>query len=512
MGRSGGAPIVLTTKTNLVPRSDDFSSGWSTTNATVVSNQVVGPDGNGTVDFVKETVTNGNHLIYPTAGFAVTANTVYSFAQIVKANGRNKGRIQWETGSSANGVYADYDLGAGTIGAVNVLGSGTAGSSGIDVLTGGYYRVWVSGKINAAATTGYGTTFLLDDSGSISYAGDVTKGQYCAGAALTLGSTPAPYIATNGAARTAAVGNITSVLPSTIVMGSNPVLTYGAGGQADSSELRDCCIVKRGSTYYLWYTGRGGANPVIMLATASNIAGPWTKQGVVLPVNPVAAQFDSGAVFSPSVYDDGTTFTMYYTGTLNASEYFTGPCKIGIATSTDGVTWTRYGSNPVLVKDQAWEGTQGIYSTSPPITIGGVYQLYYSTSNSATPWNVGRATSSSLLGPWTKQTTAAAILADAQMEEPYVVSYGGLYFMAINNPADINAVNLYVSSDGVTWYFYCKLIGQGVASGGWNDNHVGSGALIVDGGTLYVFFDATSTTPSTDNRIGYAVVTLPTFH
>ena len=75
----------------------------------------------------------------------------------------------------------------------------------------------------------------------------------------------------------------------------------------------------------------------------------WTKYGKVFEGNATPGQWDSGSVRLGSVFKDNGTWYMYY-GATPAIGFAGGPVKIGLATSTDELTWTRVGNgNPVLV-------------------------------------------------------------------------------------------------------------------------------------------------------------------
>lgn len=54
--------------------------------------------------------------------------------------------------------------------------------------------------------------------------------------------------------------------------------------------------------------------------------------------------WDSGEISDPVVIKKGTTYMMWYSGKGSNDEIW----RIGYATSTDGVTWTKYTNNPVL--------------------------------------------------------------------------------------------------------------------------------------------------------------------
>lgn len=198
-----------------------------------------------------------------------------------------------------------------------------------------------------------------------------------------------------------------------------------------------------------------GSNGEIFLATARNISGPWTKQGAVIenstlpvedpyvyrdPVSKVynlygenktggvnngichftstdgfswtrvdsngsptlpkggASAFDESAASSPIVWKEDDTWYMIYEG-LNTSNV----AEIGLATSSDGASWTKDGSNPVFTTGE--NGSYGSQRIDPHdiIKIDGVYWLSYSASPDGTNYRNAIASSSNLTS-WTPFT------------------------------------------------------------------------------------------------------------
>src|SRR5690606_28344359 len=67
-------------------------------------------------------------------------------------------------------------------------------------------------------------------------------------------------------------------------------------------------------------------------------------------------------------------YYLYYTG-RNLPEY-----KIGVATSADGINWTKYSGNPILVNDTPWE-LEGILDASV-VNLNGTFKMAYMNSGS----------------------------------------------------------------------------------------------------------------------------------
>jgi len=104
----------------------------------------------------------------------------------------------------------------------------------------------------------------------------------------------------------------------------------------------------------------------------------WQTRGYDQPVLQADETWEGTGVGAPSVlYEDGR-FLMWYSAGEGAG--------IGLAESTDGLTWVKNPANPVLVPDQTWEGgATGVVASPSVIPHGAQYLMYYSGGISAGP-------------------------------------------------------------------------------------------------------------------------------
>lgn len=105
-------------------------------------------------------------------------------------------------------------------------------------------------------------------------------------------------------------------------------------------------------------------------ATAPGPDGPWTVEPDPILTPGPAGTFDAGGVAWPSVVRTADGWTMYYT----AFDQVGGTGAITMATSTDGRTWTKLG-RPVLSATEAWE-RGGLDRPRVAVTPRGLAMVY----------------------------------------------------------------------------------------------------------------------------------------
>ena len=167
---------------------------------------------------------------------------------------------------------------------------------------------------------------------------------------------------------------------------SNPLIGLGTSGSWESSHVYGPCVMKDGSVYKMWYIGTNGSNNRIGYATSTDGIS-WTKYAG----NPVfdhggTGAWDRGDVGYPTVLNETGVFKMWYSG--GASVY---AWSIGYATSTDGINWTKYAGNPVLVPGASWDSAQT--TTQKVLNVSGEYRMWYGGHNGDSKWKIGYANS-----------------------------------------------------------------------------------------------------------------------
>ncbi len=208
----------------------------------------------------------------------------------------------------------------------------------------------------------------------------------------------------------------------------NQVLQAGDDGGWDSDDVWAPTVLKEGVHYKMWYSGDDGSGPSQIGLATSTDGVNWTK-ALNNPVLSPGAAWEAAGLAAASVVLDGAVYMMWYTGFDS-----NGVGRIGCATSPDGVAWTKCGGNPVLVPGVAggWEDAGVMEPTV--IKEGGTYHMWYVGSDSITP-RIGHATSSDGVN-WIKDSVNPVLdigpLGDwdwLYVYGPEVVAYSGSYLL-----------------------------------------------------------------------------------
>jgi predicted GH43/DUF377 family glycosyl hydrolase len=168
------------------------------------------------------------------------------------------------------------------------------------------------------------------------------------------------------------------------------VLSPGTAGSYDSANLGGCSVMYENGTYKMWYTGNNGTSNRILYATSANgIA--WTKQGVAINLGP-AGSYDDRHALTPSVSRIGGEYRMWYSGSDGVNY------RILLATSPDGVTWTKRG--PVMACGYYTE-MDGLFIQKPAVVQLANDYLAWFTAYDGSRYRVFKAASSDGVN-WTK--------------------------------------------------------------------------------------------------------------
>ncbi len=120
-------------------------------------------------------------------------------------------------------------------------------------------------------------------------------------------------------------------------------------------------LLKMNGVYKMWYGAIALGSDISSIGYATSTDGiHWNKHAanpLITPSGGTPLEWDGYSVDTPDVLYDGRIYTMYYRGWRKKS----GISYIGVATSEDGIAWTRAPENPVFVTGNipgSWDSFQ----------------------------------------------------------------------------------------------------------------------------------------------------------
>lgn len=145
-------------------------------------------------------------------------------------------------------------------------------------------------------------------------------------------------------------------------VGDGPVFEASDGSGFDSFSISSAVpFVEEDGTWVLYYNGtdQPGAPPFgtgIGRATAPTPTGPWTRLDEPILVTGSLRRWDGAFIFPDAVLQTDEGYVMYFSGNG------TGKGMVGMATSPDGLNWTKY--NDSETTDRPFDESDPVLLTS----------------------------------------------------------------------------------------------------------------------------------------------------
>ena len=299
--------LVEEQRTNLLLRSEDFSTTWVRFNVNASSNAILAPDGTLTADKLTENDADNFHRIRQ----GITSGVTGVFSVFLKAAERTRVNL----GTSDINLIAGFDLSAGSV---------VSGTGSIEPFGDGWYRC----SISATFTTS-GPFLLLRNSSSEFYTGDGTSGIYLWGAQLEAGAFPTSYIptTTSTATRNASLadlisGAIANNIRSFYVEFSSPAVgTRGVVSLNDNTANERASVLTSGTNPRLVVQDGGVEQANINGGTVA--AGVRTRVVVRINADDFAISINGGAVVTDTSGTLPTVDRLMF-GRTQAGEYLNG--------------------------------------------------------------------------------------------------------------------------------------------------------------------------------------------
>jgi len=377
-------------------------------------------------------------LVVSTSNLA-GASVGSAYSQTLVATG--SGTFQWSALTIAPGTGSSNGLNNLSIGAATGTISGTPKYAGIqpivatvtrsdgaavsiqtELYIGGTATQWVINNSPAAATQGSSYSFTFDTNwiwhGGTAFLGCTTSLRWVAG------SVP-PGLSFNGLAGT--------LKGTPLIAGHYPITLYGSNVQSgcatDASVMYtyDVLVAPASSPA----THPGGSN--------------FSRTGTTPELSPSVSGWDGLFIGSPSVVKVGGTYSMFYEGLSNSSYLY----SIGLATSTNAVSWTRVSTNPVLSAGAS--GSWDSHGVRYPSVVydGAQYRMWYQGSGPGGT-AIGYATSPD--GKTWTENAANPVITKSGVISAYapgsIVQNGSQFVMYYSADGYVGQA---VSADGVAW-------------------------------------------------------------
>lgn len=213
---------------------------------------------------------------------------------------------------------------------------------------------------------------------------------------------------------------------------TSPVLDYGTPGSWDSYSLGSGAVIKEGSNYVMYYNGSSQLYGQVSIGMAISTDGiHWQKNSTPVITPDSSLQYYIGV---ESVIKENGKYYMYY-GSSPGYNY--NAFSINLATSTDGVSWTKYSGNPILKATYSWEGI-GITYPSVIYQNDKFIMLYENTDRDG----YGIAYSANGIN-WTKESSQPVFSTNeiykkwTQVDYPFLLNVGTEYRVYYTgNPGD----------------------------------------------------------------------------
>jgi predicted GH43/DUF377 family glycosyl hydrolase len=184
----------------------------------------------------------------------------------------------------------------------------------------------------------------------------------------------------------------------------NPLLRNGPEA-VDFQKTGPRVVLKEGpSTYRMWYEAVGSSG-ITSIAYATSADGlTWAKRGTVLAPSGSASWERDEASPNFILFEAGVYKLWYHGGGyfMGGSGTRYGAARVGYATSPDGLSWTKYTGNPVLDigTPGAFDDEQVAEPRVTKLATG--YRMYYTGANATSKRkSLGMATSTDGI-TWTK--------------------------------------------------------------------------------------------------------------
>ncbi|SCW85490.1 Glycosyl hydrolases family 32 N-terminal domain-containing protein [Paenibacillus tianmuensis] len=217
-----------------------------------------------------------------------------------------------------------------------------------------------------------------------------------------------------------------------------------------------------------------------------------------------SGEWDSVDLLNPSVIKKGNTYYNYYSG------YDGNVWRTGLATSADGINWSKYDKNPVLdISTDSWDSTY-IAANGAAIEFNGkILYLYHGKPKDGPP-AIGLAQSEDGFS-FKKHNVPVLTAGDKHswdsngVADPYVIEHNGMLYMYFLGMDEMQVQRLGIarSEDGIKWEKIGKPIMDVGPKGSFDENGLGEPSVIYYAPYFYMLYTGRAADEKRD--IGVAI-------
>jgi hypothetical protein len=197
--------LVEPAATNICLQSENISTSWTPTNATITTNDTTAPDGTTTADKLNDNNSGGSASVLVSQGFTgLTGGAKYTASVFLKADGLNWAFMQATNYDGSSDGYRYFDLLNGALGSTSGLDD-----SQIVAYPNGWYHCSITWTQGAADTSFDLRIYVANSDGNATVDRDGTSSIFVWGAQVETGPIATSYIPTTTASVTRVKDDIT---------------------------------------------------------------------------------------------------------------------------------------------------------------------------------------------------------------------------------------------------------------------------------------------------------------
>jgi len=275
----------------------------------------------------------------------------------------------------------------------------------------------------------------------------------------------------------------------------NPIFN-GSQPWDDLAVINPTVLYEEGA-YKMWFGGRNVGWPLQIGYASSEDGITWEEMSEPVLTVGTGEDFDAQDLKSISVLHDDSEYKMYYTATNSSSMP-----RVGLATSPDGIVWTKYTHNPILELGQPGSWNESRSHNASVLKIEGLYYMWFNGRNEDMISGIGLAYSVDGIS-WTEEPLNPVFpenpLLTWETEYPALPNViereDGSFLMAyMGFDGFFRQIGIAHSPDGIQWtrYHDNPIITHGQV-GTWNEEtSTGPSLVIVDPGHYRMWYAGNS--------------------